>query len=257
MVSTILSNFAMEGFLWFLFRAIYRLRSNKQWRLWSHRLRRISQMHRRTSAWRCSRWYVFIFKIFGSFLSWFSCMCWLVNIFLCIEHFFITPSHQNRSSENITFDLFVISFTHGKNLVYSFETSEYIFYRAVATVLNIISKVSTDFKRDQMWAEQSEWVWQFQPYFKRHTTILKTFLFQIENTSCAFDANVSTRDWSNLYKVGERFYVCINVSYFSKSVTSININWLARTMVKGVSLYLRRVWDQLFSMFGFFAVSFA
>jgi hypothetical protein len=82
-------------------------------------------------------------------------------------HFFVAPCPINQDEKIVTFDLFVISFTHGRDLdnyffakdsVYAKKFSHHIFDQAKKTVIEILNKASIQFRRDQMWVEQSDWV---------------------------------------------------------------------------------------------------
>ena len=79
----------------------------------------------------------------------------------------MTPRSQTQDEKAITFNLFVISYTHGRDLesyffekdsFYAKKHSHYIIDMAKKTVLNILETASIDFRRDQMWVEQSDWV---------------------------------------------------------------------------------------------------
>ena len=85
-----------------------------------------------------------------------------------IAHFFLTPS-QNQDTNSLIFNLFVICFTHGRNLEACFlikngqylqtkKYSHHVLDETKKVVLNLIERVSIQFKKDQMWVEQSAWV---------------------------------------------------------------------------------------------------
>lgn len=74
--------------------------------------------------------------------------------------------NQGTQEQVKAFDLFVITYTHGKNLDICFKKDSYfgkkisddIFDSAKLTVVEMLKTVSKDFLTDQMWLEQSEWV---------------------------------------------------------------------------------------------------
>ena len=87
-------------------------------------------------------------------------------------HFFLVPSTGNGSAvTDIAFDLFIIvsAVNNILNVDQAFFEQKSRYYQAKKvvnniydaskkTVLSIINMASVDFRRDQMWEEQSDWV---------------------------------------------------------------------------------------------------
>ena len=91
------------------------------------------------------------------------------HYFLCFiaAHYFMTPCKQKHDEKVTTFLLSIIVFTNGRQLEdyffeegnpYAKKITHHIFDVTKMTILNILKKASIDYRRDQFFVEQSDWV---------------------------------------------------------------------------------------------------
>ena len=68
----------------------------------------------------------------------------------------LNTTSLNRNDGDAKFD--AMNYFFAKDSVYAKKFSHHIFDQAKKTVIEILNKASIQFRRDQMWVEQSDWV---------------------------------------------------------------------------------------------------